>query len=118
MYNQRTSQSKILYGRAINISPPYSQRLAPHVSVRFSIDPTEKTEQILAILSSIFLGKLIIEDKNRAILEAKAGIAILKLWCDGSKLDSGGTGAPVIWQKGTEKEWQNQEVICITVLST
>lgn len=62
------------------------------MSVRFSIDPAEGTEPIRAMLRSIFPGKLIIEDRNRAMLEVKAGIANLKLWGDGSKLDSGGTG--------------------------
>lgn len=70
----------------------YGQRLARQVSVRFSIDPAEGTEPIRAMLRSIFPGKLIIEDRNRAMLEAKTGIANLKLWGNGSKLDSGGTG--------------------------
>ena len=39
----------------------YGHRLARQVSVRFSIDPAEGTEQILAMSSSIFLGKLITE---------------------------------------------------------
>ena len=57
-----------------------------------------------------FPGKLIIEDRNRAILEAEAGMAHLKLWCDGSKLDKG-TGAAVVWKKdGTYREWQEKKV--------
>ena len=52
-----------------------------------------------------------IEDKNKAILEAKAGMANLKLWCDGSKLDDGGAGAAVVWKKDSaQKEWQEQKV--------
>ncbi len=74
----------------------YGQQLARQVSVRFSIDSAERTEPIWTIPSSVFPGELIIEDINRAILEAKAGSGNLKLWCDGSKLDNGGTGAAVV----------------------
>ena len=42
-----------------------------------------------------FPGKLIIKDRKGAILEAKRGMAHLKLWCDGFKLDKG-TGAAVV----------------------
>lgn len=38
-------------------------------------------------------------------------MANLKLWCDGSKLDNGGTGAAVVWEKdNAQKEWQEQKV--------
>ena len=88
----------------------YGQRLARQVSVKFSIDPAEGTEPIWAMPGLSFPGKLIIEDRKRAILEAKGGMAHLKLWCDGSKLDKG-TGAAVVWEKGgTTKEWQEKKV--------
>ena len=58
----------------------------------------------------MFSGELVIEDKNKAILEAKAGRGNLTLWFDGSNLDNGGTGAAVVWEKdGAKKEWQEQE---------
>lgn len=99
---------------AIWVSNPhittYSQRPARQVSVRFSIDPAKGTKPIRAILRSLFLGKLIIENRNRVILEAKTGIANLNLWCDGLKLDSRSTGVAVVWKKeSTEKEWQEQK---------
>ena len=74
----------------------YSQRLARQVSIRFTLDPAEGTEPAWAIPNSVFAGELVIEDRNRAILEAKFGNAHLKLWCDGSKLDKSGTGAAVV----------------------
>ena len=46
----------------------------------------------------IFPRELIIKDKNRAILEAKAGGNNLKLWCDGSKLENG-VPKPLFYEK-------------------
>lgn len=47
-----------------------------------------------------------------AIFEAKAGIAELKLWHNGFKLDNGGTGAAAVWEKdGTRRteSWSGLE---------
>lgn len=61
--------------------------------------------------SSAFPGKLTIDKKNKAILEAKAGRGNLKLWCDGFKLDNRDTGATVVWEKDdAKKERQEQKV--------
>ena len=88
----------------------YGQRLARQISVNFSIDPAEGTEPIQAMSTLRFPGKLFIEDRNKAILEAKTGMAHLKLWCDGSKLDKG-TGAAVVWKEnGPGGKWQEQKV--------
>ena len=51
----------------------YGQQLAYQVFIRFSIDPAKKTELIWTILCLVFPRELVINDKNRAILEAKAG---------------------------------------------
>ena len=51
----------------------YSPRLARQVSIGFIVDPAEGTEPVWATPNSVFPGKLIIEDRNRAILEAKSG---------------------------------------------
>lgn len=50
----------------------YCHQLAHEISVRFSIDLTEKTQSIYDIFSFIFSGQIIIKDKNKAILETKA----------------------------------------------
>ena len=55
-------------------------------------------EPIQAISMLRFPGKLFIEDRDKTILEAKTGMAHLKLWCDRSKLDKG-TGAAVVWKE-------------------
>lgn len=34
----------------------------------------------------------------------------MKLWCDGSKLDKGGTGAAVVWEDSISGKWQKQKV--------
>ncbi len=88
----------------------YSQRLARQVSIGFTIDPAKGTEPVWAALYSVFPGELIIEDRKRAILEAKSRKAHLKLWCDGSKLDKGGIGAAVVWKNYGCQKWQEQKL--------
>lgn len=48
---------------------------------------------------------LIIEQKEKAIREAITG-SDLELGCDGSKLDTGGTGTAVVWKDRSRGEWQ------------
>ena len=57
-----------------------------------------------------FPGKICIEEKCKAIEIAKKADdrADLILWCDGSKLDQGETGAAVIWK--LDNEWLTQKV--------
>ena len=88
----------------------YSQRLARQVSIGFSIDPAEGTEPIQTVPNSVFPGELIIEDRKKAIVEAKSGKAHFKLWCDGSKLEKGGTGAAVVWKSHISQKWQEQKL--------
>ena len=88
----------------------YGQRLARQVSIGFSIDQAQGTEPIRTAPNSIFPGELIIEDRKKAILEAKSTNADLKLWCDGSKLDKGGTGAAVVWKSHVSQKWQEQKL--------
>ncbi len=52
------------------------------VSVGFSIDPAEGTGPISTVPAHIFHGKLIVEEKSRAMNLAKGEIADLILWCD------------------------------------
>ena len=88
----------------------YGQHLAKQVSVSFSIDPAEGVEPILPMPIQSFPGKICMEEKCKAIeIAKKAGDqADLTLWCDGSKLDQGGTGAAVIWK--LDNEWLTQKV--------
>ena len=81
------------------------------VSVGSSIDPAKGTERISTAPTCFFPGKLIVEEKNKAINLAKEEIADLILWCDGSKLDQGGAGAAVVWKEGElGREWQEKKV--------
>ena len=57
----------------------YGQRLARNISVKFIIDPAERTEPIRSIPSFKFPRKLDVEDRNKTIFEAQKGIADLKL---------------------------------------
>ncbi len=84
----------------------YGQQLIRQVSINFTIDLAEGTEPIQAVPNSFFPGKLMIEDRSKAICIAKTGKAHLKLWCDGSKLDKGSTGAAVVWEDNDSKKWQ------------
>ena len=89
----------------------YGQRLARKISVRGCIDPAEGTEPILASSRLVFPGKLIIERRDEAICEASQGRPDLEYWCDGSKLDTGGTGAPVVWKTNrNSEEWQELKI--------
>ena len=74
----------------------YGQRLARQISVTGCIDPAEGTEPILASPRLVFPEKLIFEGRDKAIRERTTGGPDLKLWCNGSKLDRGGTGAAVV----------------------
>ena len=80
----------------------YGQHLAKQVSVGFSIDPAEEVEPISAMPVGVFPGKIFMEEKCTTIEIAKRGQADLILWCDGSKLDQGETGAAVVWKQGNE----------------
>ena len=62
-------------------------------------------EPIRTISNLFYPGKLMIEDRNRATFIATIEKAHLKRWCDGSKLDKGGTGAAAIWEDITSRNW-------------
>ncbi len=80
------------------------QHLARQVSVGMSIDHAEGVEPIIADMPmQYFPGKIFMEEKRRAIEEAKNIQADLILWCDGSKLNQRGTGAAVVWK--LENSW-------------
>ena len=87
----------------------YGQHLARQFSVRFNINPAEGVELILANMpAQYFPGKIFMEEKSRAIEEAKNDQANLSLWCDGSKLSKGGAGASVVWK--LDNKWPTQKV--------
>ena len=88
----------------------YGQHLAKRVSIGFSINRAEGVEPISAMPVQVFPGKVFIEKRSRAIQVAKEDQADLALWCDGSKLDQGGTGAAVVWKRHRQdSEWQTQK---------
>ena len=83
----------------------YGQRLARQISIKGCIDPAEGTEPILASSESTFPGKLIIEEREKAIRKGTIGGPDLELWCDGSKLEKGDTGAAVVWKSDCDGKW-------------
>ncbi len=59
----------------------------------------------------IFPRKLVVEGREKAIREGTIGGSDLELWCDGSKLEKGGTEAVVVWKSDwNSKEWQTVKV--------
>ena len=76
----------------------YGQHLARQVSVGFSIDLAEGVEPGLHLKPAEFLGKIIIHEAKVAIKEAQEDRSDLTLWSDGSKGESGGAGAAVVWK--------------------
>lgn len=49
--------------------------------------------------------QVIIEPAEKATLEAKSYQAGIVLWTDGSKLDSGKSGAAVVWRNKRQNRW-------------
>ena len=87
----------------------YRQHLARQVSVRFSIDSSERVRPILANISAqYYLREIFMEEKSRAIEEAKNNQTNLSLWGDGSKLSEGGAGASVVWK--LDNKWLSEKV--------
>lgn len=84
----------------------YDQRLAQQILIKGCIDLAEGAGPVLASLRLIFPRKLIIERKEKAIRKETTMRPDLELWCDGSKLDTGGIGAAVVWKDCSRKEWQ------------
>ena len=76
----------------------YGQHLAKQISTRFSIDPAEGVEPILAISVQFFPRKICIEKRSKDIETAKKADdrANLTLWCNGSKLYQGEVEAAVV----------------------
>ncbi len=74
----------------------YGQRLARQILIKGYIDPAEGAEPAVASSRLTFPGKLIVEGREKAIREGTTMGPDLELWCDGSKLDTGGTGAAVV----------------------
>ena len=87
----------------------YGPHLARQVSVQLSIDPAEEVEPILPNMpAQYFPGKIFMEEKSRAIEEAKNDQANLSLCCDGSKLSEGGVRTSVVWK--LDNKWLAQKV--------
>lgn len=81
----------------------YGQRLPQQVSVGFSIDSGEGVEPVIRLKST--KGKLLFKNQKTAIEEAQKDVSDLALWLDGSKLESGGAGAAVVWKNPVSHRW-------------
>ncbi len=57
-----------------------------------------------------FLGKIIIQESKVAIKEAKEDTSDLILWSDGSKGETGGAGAAVVWKDYLSYGWSTCKI--------
>lgn len=75
-----------------------AQRLARNLTEKFALDPSEGFEEAYTVKKLVFPGEIIISTKEIAELEAEMSYNGLILWTDGSKLDSGASGAGITWK--------------------
>lgn len=78
--------------------------------MNFSIEPAEGVEPVIHLKPAEFSGRIIIQEPKVAIKEAKEDLSDLTLWSDGSKLDSGGAGAAVVWRNCLSQAWNTRKI--------
>ena len=76
----------------------------------FSIDLAEGVEPVIQFKPVEFSGRIIIQEPKLALKEAKTDLSDLILWSDGSKLQSGGAGAAVIWRNCLPHGWNTCKI--------
>ena len=87
------------------------QLLAWRLAFDQSMDPADGVEPMEESgLPASFAGDIIIEGKEKAIVEAKRGQKGTVLWTDGSKLDTGNVGAAVTWKDISLNEWKEKSL--------
>ena len=57
-----------------------------------------------------FSGKIIIQEGKMAVGEALKDVSDLALWSDGSKAESGGAGAVVVWKGLLTDGWNTRKI--------
>ena len=83
------------------------QLLAWRLAFDQSIDPADGVESVEESGPSVlFSGDIIIEEKEKAIMQAKRGQRGAVLWTDGSKLNTGNVGAAVTWKDIRLNKWR------------
>ena len=89
----------------------YGQWLARQVFLTGCIDPADGVEPIEGTwnLGEDSLMHVVIVSAEKAILEAKKYQAGLVLWTDGSKLNSGKSGAAVVWRNRRLNSWHEKK---------
>ena len=75
-----------------------AQRLARKLTEKFFLDSSESFEEAFSVKKLVFSGKIIISSQETAELEAATPYNGLILWTDGSKMDSGTSGAGIAWE--------------------
>ena len=89
----------------------YGHLLAQKVSSNNAIDPADGVEPVEGVgFTNEFSGTIIIEEKKRAVQEARRYQAGTVMWVDGSKSDQGDVGAAACWKDKVANSWKNTAV--------
>ena len=80
------------------------------MSIGLCIDPAYGVEPVIHQKPTEFPGKIIIQEAKTAISEAKNDTSTLALWSDGSKVESGGAGAAVVWKNLSSHRWEVRKI--------
>lgn len=87
----------------------YGQWLARQIFLTKCRDPTDGVEPVKIVWRCQKIPiQVIIEPAEKAVKEAKNPPAGKILWTDGSKLDSGKSGAGVVWKDLRTNKWQQK----------
>ena len=88
----------------------YGHWLARQIFLTRCVDPTYNVEPVeRAWCLNEIPGQVIIKPAKRAIQDANSSQTGLVLWTDGSKLNSGKTGAAVVWKDKRLNVWRKRQ---------
>ena len=86
----------------------FGHLLAQQVASNHSIDPANRLEPVPSLKPGIgFSGSIVIEEKKKALGDAKKYRAGAVLWVDGFKLSRGNVGAAVCWEDKDCNSWKS-----------
>ena len=85
-----------------------AQRLARKLTEKLFLDSSEGFEEAFSVKKLVFPGKIIISSKEIAEFEAEMPYNGLVLWTDGSKIDSGTSGAGIVWK--SSQKWLKKSI--------
>lgn len=89
----------------------FGHLLAQQIADNYSIDSADGVEPVQSFGPAIcFTGSIIIEEKKKALQEAKRYRAGSIMWVDGSKIDGKNAGAIICWKDRNLNSWKKTRV--------